>query len=178
MAEAFGGPPYVMQPVDDGQWNEDGQQAATALHDAVAESRPARATVFTQQCTKHATFWVATANKHLQWSNLDLVVPLRDPREYPMSREAFDLSRSQGAKGEEWSTSKKIQSLKNAFQAMEVSPHILRARAVAPRVVRSSVPAASVSLRANSSTRRAALMRGRGAGASRTRRRMCTPRAS
>ena len=81
MAEAFGGPPYVMQPVDDGQWNEDGQQAATALHDAVAESRPARATVFTQQCTKHATFWVATANKHLQWSNLDLVVPLRDPRE-------------------------------------------------------------------------------------------------
>ena len=57
----------------------------------------------------------------------------------------------------EWSTSKKIQSLKNAFQAMEVSPHILRARA-APRVVRSSVPAASVSLRANSSTRRAPLM--------------------
>ena len=67
--------------------------------------------VFTQSCTKHAKFWQADP-QNLAYRVLDLVVPLRDPREYPMSREAFN---NKGA----WTQEKKASALREAFDSME-----------------------------------------------------------
>ena len=66
---------------------------------------------FTQSCTKHAKFWQADP-QNLAYRVLDLVVPLRDPREYPMSREAFN---NKGA----WTQEKKASALREAFDSME-----------------------------------------------------------
>ena len=72
--------------------------------------------MFTQQCTKHAKFWADNAAK---FQGLDLVVPLRDPREYGMSREAFDLSEGVG-KGL-WSADEKQRRLRGRLARWRVS---------------------------------------------------------
>ena len=84
------------------RWDGDETFAAVAGEGAI---------LFTQHCTKHAKFWAGAALR--QYAAVDLVVPLRHPLEYPMSRFVWDA-----ANGHRSSTSS-LRALDEAFNAME-----------------------------------------------------------
>ena len=137
-AEALGAPPYALRDVGPRDWaDSDGgggarawtgmQAAAFVRAGARGGARENATVVFTQQCTKHAKFWAGNAAK---FQALDLVVPLRDPREYGMSREAFDLS--EGVGSGLWSADEKQRRLREAFGAMEGKLQFFASRLRAP----------------------------------------------
>ena len=107
---AAGAPPaYAFRAWPNGTWA--GSEAAAAV------TGP-RSLVFSQTCTKHAKFW-SPDYAHLR--RLDLVVPLRHPLEYPMSRTDWDRDMDRHTHG-------KVALLEAAFHSMEAKLNYAAAR--------------------------------------------------
>jgi len=116
LREATGAPPAYTLHEQANAWDGQGKwfsRTAVAAVPAGGGVDALRSLVFTLQCTRHARFWEAPFLK----AELDLVVPLRDPREFPMSMEAMLLDQKQIATP--FTAGERQSRLMSAFSEME-----------------------------------------------------------
>ena len=106
IARAVGLPPYERQA-----WNTSDYTGSEAV---LATFSAKRAVLFTQLCSKHAPVQLA------EWDLVNVITPLRDPREYAFSRDRWNKQDSTtSARSAFSSVSAKINALRSAFNNAE-----------------------------------------------------------